>query len=123
MTKLRKKVYIMEGLVHPDAASVNRGPTQSAMAQAPHENDESLSVAQLLTIDVYRLQQGEEEEAAKLLKASKEDGAFYLDFSDQRGMMAMVSQIFALSKDVFDLSLEEKMEYDVDLRGALKLNG
>ena len=115
----------MEGLVHPEAASVNRGPTLSTMAQAPHENDESLSVAQLLTIDVYRLQQGDEEEAAKLFKASKEDGAFYLDFSDQRRMkmMEMVGQIFALSKDLFDLSLEEKMEYDVDLRGALKLNG
>ena len=115
----------MEGLVHPEAVPFNRGPTLSAMAQAPHENDESLSVEQLLTIDVYRLQQGDEEEAAKLFKVSKEDGAFYLDFSDQRGMkmMEMVGQIFALSKDLFDLSLEEKMEYDVDLRGALKLNG
>ena len=97
----------------------------SSMAQSSYENDQSLSVAQLLTIDVCRLQQGDEEEAARLFKASKEDGAFYLDFSDQRSMRMMdtVDKIFALSKDLFDLSVKEKIEYDVDLRGALKLDG
>ncbi|KAL8792763.1 MAG: hypothetical protein Q9195_004650 [Heterodermia aff. obscurata] len=115
----------MEGLLRPGAAPFSSFPTRSSISQANYENDESLPIAQLLTIDVCRLERGEEEEAAKLFKASKEDGALYLDFSDQRSMkmMEMVGQIFAVSKDIFDMSLEEKMKYDVDLRGALKLNG
>ena len=114
----------MEDLIQ-ETAPVNKGPTQSSMGRAAHEHDESLPIAQLPVIDVCRLQQGEEEEAIKLFKASKEDGVFYLDFSNQMGMgmMKMVDGIFALSKDVFDMSVEDKMEYDVDLRGALKLNG
>ena len=115
----------MKDLVYPEAAPSNRSPTQCSIGQAYHENDDSLPITQLLTVDVWRLQQGKEEEAAKLFKASKEDGAFYLDFSDPRSirMMEMVDGIFTLSKDVFGLSMEEKLRYDVDLRGALKLNG
>ena len=115
----------MRGLVCPEAAPSNGSPTQSSIGQAFHENDDSLPTTQLLTVDLWRLQQGEEEEAAKLFKASKDDGAFYLDFSDPGSMrmMGMVDGIFTLSKDIFDMSMEEKLRYDVDLRGDLKLNG
>ncbi len=34
-----------------------------------------------------------------------------------------VDDVFALSKDLFSLSEEEKMKYDVDELDALKLNG
>lgn len=82
-------------------------------------------VAQLLTVDIGRLVEGEKQEAAKLFKAAKEDGIFYLDFQARRyvDMMDLVEGIFALSKGLFDLSEEDKMHYDVDKLGPLKLNG
>lgn len=96
-----------------------------AMSQPSHRPDEAVFIAQLLTIDISRLEEGDEAEAAKLFKASKEDGAFYLDFSNHRdmGMLEAVENVFAISKEIFDLSEEEKLRYDVDLLGSLKLNG
>ena len=82
-------------------------------------------VAQLLTIDLGRLHAGDEKEAAKLFKAAKEDGILHLDLQDRRFMAVIdaVDDVFALSKDLFSLREEEKMKYDVDELGALKLNG
>ena len=84
-------------------------------------------IALLETIDVKRLQQDDPSEADKVLKACKEEGAFYLDFSDASNvrMREMVERIFELEKGLFGLSQDEKMEYDIDLEkmGPLKLNG
>ena len=49
-------------------------------------SNDVIHVAQIPTIDVNRLQEGDKAEAAKLFKASKEDGILYLDFSDQKCM-------------------------------------
>ena len=86
---------------------------------------ETVPTAHILTIDIGRLHDGDKEEAAKLLKAAKEDGLFYLDLEDQRfmGIIDTVDKVFALSKELFDLSEEEKMEYDIDKLSKLKLNG
>ena len=72
-----------------------------------------------------RLQEGDEEEAAKVFTACKEDGAFYLDFSNQKckEMMKTVDEVSAASRELFQSSEEEKMKYDIDLLGKLKLNG
>ena len=95
------------------------------MSQPPHDSSEAIPVAQLLTIDVSRLREGDETEAAKLFKASKEDGAYYLGFSDQKcmKMMETVENVFALSKELFQLNEEKKMKYNIDMLGGLKLNG
>jgi len=100
----------------------------SARKTAPCQPDNNLDVdstAQLQLIDLGRLHQGDGGEAAKLFKAAKEDGVFYVDLRDQpfMGMIDTVDDIFALSKELFSLSKEEKMEYDIDELGALKLNG
>ncbi|KAL8960909.1 MAG: hypothetical protein Q9193_002462 [Seirophora villosa] len=82
-------------------------------------------VAQLLTINIGRLEGGEEHEAAQLFKAAKEDGVFYADLQESgfEEMLATVEEVFALAKALFDLSMEEKMQYDIDELGELKLNG
>lgn len=89
--------------------------------------DDTLPIAQLKTINVNRLQQDDPAEAAKVLKACKEEGAFYLDFSDANcaRMVEMVEKIFDLEKGLFGLNEDEKMKYDIDLEkmGPLKLNG
>ncbi len=115
----------MAHLLRPHFAPLSNGPTQKTMAHLPHGSSEPIPVAKLLTIDVSRLQEGDEAEAAKLFKASKEDGAFYLDFADRKcvKMVETVESICALSKELFHLSEEEKMKYDIDLLGKLKLNG
>lgn len=63
-------------------------------------------------------------EAAKLLKASKEDHVFYLHFFDKNciKIIQAVGNVFELSKKLFNLSEEKKIKYDIDLIGRLKLN-
>ena len=82
-------------------------------------------MAQLLTVDIGRLSEGSEEEAAKLFRAAKEDGIFYLDLQDPhfRRLLETVDDVFGLSKGLFNLSEEEKMKYDIDELSRLKLYG
>ena len=113
--------HLMETQITP----LNSEPTQEAMCHQHHVSCEALPVAELLTVDVSRLQEGDEAEAAKVFQASKEHGAFYLDFSGPKGVKITeaVADVFALSKELFHLSTQEKMTYDIDLLGKLKLNG
>ena len=86
---------------------------------------ETVPTAHILTIDIGRLHNGDKEEASKLLNAAKKDGIFYLDLENQlfMGVIDTLDKVFALSKELFDLSEEEKMEYDIDKLSKLKLNG
>ncbi|MCJ1286662.1 hypothetical protein MMC26_006008 [Xylographa opegraphella] len=83
------------------------------------------SIAHMPIIDIGRLNDGDEEEAAKLFEAAKEDGIFYLNLQDRRfvGIIDTVDEVFDLATELFDLSDEEKMQYDVDKLSTLKLNG
>ena len=92
----------------------------------PLGNEAEVSpVAHLHTINIGSLYEGDKEEAAKLFQAAREDGVFYLNLQDRRfaGMVDTVDDIFALSKDLFNLSEEEKMKFDIDKLGKLKLDG
>ncbi len=115
----------MAHLPTPHIMPLSKHSTQGTTSHPPDSNIELGPVAQLLTIDVGRLHEGDKEEAAKLFKAAKEDGIFYLDLQDRRSMAVIdtVDDVFALSKDLFSLSEEEKMKYDIDELDALKLNG
>lgn len=115
----------MAHLIQSHIAPLSNDPTQDAMSQPSDGSSDVTHVAQILTIDVSRLQEGDKAEAAKLFKASKEDGVFYLDFSDQKcmKMIEAAGNVFDLMKELFHLSDEEKMKYDIDLLGRLKLNG
>ncbi|KAL8684941.1 MAG: hypothetical protein Q9224_006053, partial [Gallowayella concinna] len=55
-----------------------------------------------------------------------EEGVFYLGFQDSSyaDVLRDVHELFAFAKDLFDLSAEEKLRYDIDkLDGESKLNG
>ena len=86
------------------------------------EKDHSTVVT---TVDIGRLEDGNHSELAKLLDAAQNDGIFYLDFSDSRfrHVLDLVDEIFALSSQLFAMSGEEKMRYDVDRLSKLKTNG
>jgi hypothetical protein len=86
----------------------------------------SLHYAPLKTVNLGALQRGDSEEKNKLFAAAKEDGIFYLSISEDEGeyqLADLVEEIYGLSKSLFKLDLEEKMQYDVDKVGSLKLNG
>ena len=112
-------------LIEAEIPPLNSEPIQEAMSRQRHASGEALPVAELLTVDVSRLQEEDEAEAAKVFQASMENGAFYLDFSGPKGLKITeaVADVFALSKELFRLSTQEKMTYDIDLLGKLKLNG
>ena len=76
-------------------------------------------------MDVSRLQEGDEAEAAKAFQASKKNDAFYLDYLGQKGVRIteVVADVFPLSKELFHLNTQEKINYDIGLLGKLKLNG
>ena len=100
----------------------------SAPTTASHLHDENRKIgpiALLLTINIERLYQGDKEEAARLFQAAQEDGVFYLDLQDWccTEFIDTADEVFAFSKKLFSLSEEEKMKYDVDELGKLKLNG
>ena len=82
-------------------------------------------VAQLLTIHIGRLCEGDAEESAKLFKAACENGFFYLDFKDSHfvEMLDAASNVFSLAEELFNLTGEEKLRYDIDKLSKLKLNG
>ncbi|RAL11741.1 Clavaminate synthase-like protein [Aspergillus homomorphus CBS 101889] len=83
-----------------------------------------LPVAKLQTIDLGKLQAGDEKEALRLLDASREDGVFYLNLDSARAeVLPVLESIYKLSEQLFDLPLEEKSVYDVDKLGTMKCNG
>lgn len=82
--------------------------------------------APLKTIRLQDLRRGSAEEKNKIFAAAKEDGIFYLDYTDDQGdykLGELVEQIYSFSHSLFDIDLAEKMQYDVDKIGELKLNG
>ena len=82
-------------------------------------------IAHLQTILCDPLSNGDKHEAAKLLKAASLDGFFYLDLQGSAfaALIDVTEDVFALSKALFGLSEEEKLRYDIDELGRLKLNG
>lgn len=83
-------------------------------------------IAPIKTIRLHDLCRGSIEEKEKLYAAAAEDGIFYLDFSEDQnefGLTNLTEGIYSLSRSLFDLDLEEKLRYDVDKIGELKLNG
>lgn len=86
------------------------------------END---NIASIETINIGRLEDGESGELARLFTTAQHDGVFYLDLSDCRykTIFDAIDNVFAFSKELFGLSEEEKLEYDVDKLSKLKING
>ena len=115
----------MAHFLNPHLSPLINSLDPKALSLPPDSNVEVSPLARLLTIDFGRLHDGHKEESAKLFKAAKEDGIFYLNLQDPRfrGLLDDVDNIFAISKELFSLSEDEKMIYDVDELGELKLNG
>src|SRR5213592_1357697 len=89
-------------------------------------SENSLPLANLKTIHLEDLRRGSVGEKEKLFAAAQDDGIFYLDFTEDLGehqISDLIQNIYSLSQSLFDLDLDEKMQYDVDQISKLKLNG
>jgi isopenicillin N synthase-like dioxygenase len=65
-------------------------------------------------------------EKDKLFTVAKEDGVFYLDLTEDQfeyPMTALSDRLYDLSRSLFSLELEDKLQYDIDKIDSLKLNG
>lgn len=89
-----------------------------------------IPTANLHAINLERLQNGDEEEASRLLRASICDGFFYLDlrgWGTEYDTFDVINDIYNLSEEFFSLEEDEKLVYDVDKAtdrlGKMKLNG
>lgn len=75
----------------------------------------------LRTISAFEVLDGNPLVKDDLLSACQEQGFFYLDC---RGtVLEEVSELYRVAQAFFDLSLDEKLEYDVETQGPEKYNG
>jgi isopenicillin N synthase-like dioxygenase len=87
---------------------------------------DSTSRALLRIISCSELQNEVPRALRELLHAATEDGVFYLKFDDdgdKRKWSRSIESVDRLSHDIFDLSTEEKLLFDIDSMEGLKLNG
>jgi isopenicillin N synthase-like dioxygenase len=85
-----------------------------------------LPLARFQVVDIEKLGEADHAEKKKLYLAAKHDGFFYLSFgsmSDLDQFEEVLDGIYALQHHLFNLPEEEKMKFDVDKQGPLKLNG
>lgn len=77
--------------------------------------------ARLPVISLSRLFDGDLSIIDSLLSACQEYGFFYLNYQGTK--LARSKNLYFVAEDFFDLSLEEKMKYDVEARGPEKYDG
>lgn len=91
-----------------------------------HEIPTGLPLATLKTLDIQKLQDQDPVEKQMLLNAAENEGFFYLSFQnlpEVEKLTTVLNGIYDLERDLFDMSEEEKLGFDVDTLGAMKLNG
>ena len=89
------------------------------------ENATISPVAELQTVNFDLLAANDPIEADKLFRACKADGFFYLDLrrAGDRKVLDLADGAFDLAKALYALDEVEKLSYDVDKLGTMRLNG
>lgn len=89
--------------------------------------DETLAEAVIDEISLDLLLGANDDEEARLLRACRDDGVFYLNLRGPDGvdgpLLRSSRDIYRVSKNLFHLPDAEKMRYDIDQHGQMKLNG
>lgn len=81
-------------------------------------------VAHLQSIDLALLRNGDNYEVQRLLEGCRERGIFYLNLeSEEEELSPIVTALYRLTRELYDLPLEEKLTYDVDKLYRFKCNG
>jgi len=90
----------------------------------PHRTE--FQAAQIETISYVELRNGSEVQAEKLFQVCKDHGIFYLDLTGLQtteGLETTVTEMYSLVGKLFDLPEEEKMRFDIDKNGTMKVCG
>lgn len=88
------------------------------MASIPFPDD--VCTAPLTTISLEKLIKSDEEEQGRIYDASKKIGFFYLDLQEcpeGRALLQSANSLFDVARDVFDLPLTVKQEFDFAAEG------
>lgn len=79
-----------------------------------------LKTANLESISLNALENDSSSEGARLFDACRQYGFFYLNLeatATGQELLEVVGKLFPLSKEVFELSQEEKQQYDLKDKG------
>ncbi|TQW00292.1 hypothetical protein V2A60_001390 [Cordyceps javanica] len=92
---------------------------------AENGNVDLSSKATLRTISCSELQNEAPHALRDLFLAATEDGIFYLNFGsgDKSIFDQSIRDVDCLSHAIFDMPIDEKLSFDIDNMGKLKLNG
>lgn len=98
-----------------------------ASGQEKASSQQPIPLARIKEISLQRLEMSDEIETQKLLIACMEDGVFYLNLRDHtnqdRSLLSLSKEMFSVSQELFELPLDEKMNYDIDQNGIMRVNG
>lgn len=92
---------------------------------AEESNIGSASAAQLRVISCADLQNEDPRALRDIFLAATEDGIFHLDLGSSKdmGLSRTIKDVENLNRAIFDMSIEQKLLFDVDAVGKLKQNG
>ena len=99
--------------------------TVDRIPPAVDELPADLVPAPMQTINLELLRSGDEAEAKRLFHACVDFGFFYLDLREmsEGKFVETIDRMFELDEELYALPDEEKILYDVDKLGKLKING
>jgi isopenicillin N synthase-like dioxygenase len=82
-------------------------------------------LANLETVDYQKLLSLDAAEQLKVLSACENHGIFYLHLpqGENRDLWTQAEKMFAVTKEIFDQPLQEKMKFHQSLSGPLETNG
>lgn len=102
-------------------------PANDAVFNGVESHVNSVPYADIEEISLHLLKDGDKAEESRLLDACVKDGVFYLNLQSQEGkyepLWRSSRDIFQVLEALFDLPEDEKMKYDIDHHGEMKLNG
>lgn len=102
-------------------------PIEDSGSNGVESHVNSVPFADIEEISLHLLKDGNKTEESRLLDACMKDGVFYLNLQNQEGtggpLWRSSRDIFQVLEALFNLPEDEKMKYDIDHHGEMKLNG
>lgn len=93
--------------------------TNAPHAYPPFPDD--VPTVPLLSLSLKKLREGDSTEAQRLFQVCEDIGFFYLDLKDagdDSGILQVVDRLFETAVELFDLPLDEKLQYDYSDRNS-----
>jgi len=100
-----------ETITQTNGNHVNGSHTNGTLDLAPFPGD--VRTAPLLILSFEKLQNNDEEEIGRLIRACEDIGFFYLDLRGPGdNILDDANKLFKVGEELYDLPVEEKTKYD-----------